>query len=137
MDASQQVYYERRLQRALEDVEAKLKELELEKQALQRQLRKARQENSGLADVNRKNSIRRVMIENRVTDELKLSKKPIHTDALYRLALVVDFQMKESTFRTYLHRMKNKGMIANAGRGGLWQIALPPNTEEITKTAGF
>ncbi len=117
-------YYEARLQNEIEQIERKINELSQEKYALQRQLLKARRENFGLQDVNRKNSIARVMIENRIIEALKASKEPLNSDKLFNEALNANFSLKEATFRTYLHRMKNKGTIENAGRSGRWKLPL-------------
>jgi len=119
-------YYERRLQTEIEAIEARIKELNQEKMALQRQLVKARREGAGIADVNRKNSVTRIMIENKVIEALKGSAKPLNSRALYIAAQYVDFQLKSTTFRTYLHRMKNKGMIVYAGKVGVWKLPLAP-----------
>lgn len=116
-------YYERRLMRAVEEVEARIKELQDEKTALLRQLRVARWESDSLKDVNRKNSGVRVMVERRVLDALRAAKKPVTSDALYREALMANFELKDGTFRTHLHRMKAKGLLQSAG-WGLWR--LPP-----------
>ena len=122
MEATSSSYYETRLQREIEQIEARIRELTQEKTALQRQLMKARRENADLRDVNRKNSINRVMIENRVVEALKEFKKPLRTKDLYRFAQYVNFELNENTFRTILHRMKQKTMIEQAGRRGVWQL---------------
>lgn len=116
-----QSYYERRLMRAVEEVDARIKELQDEKNALLRQLRAARWESDSLKDVNRKNSGTRVMVERRVLDALQASKKPVSSDALYREALKANFELKDTTFRTHLHRMKAKGLLESAG-WGLWRL---------------
>ena len=108
---------------AIEEIEARIKELQDEKAALMRQLRVARWESDSLKDVNRKNSGVRVMVERRVLDALRAAKKPVTSDALYREALKANFELKDGTFRTYLHRMKEKGLLQSAG-WGLWR--LPP-----------
>jgi chorismate mutase len=114
-------YYERRLIREIEEVDLRIKELTDERAALQRQLMKARWENDSLKDVSRKNSGNRVMIETRVIDALeKTRSKPYSSSELYQEALKANFELKENTFRTYLHRMKEKGIIESAGRG-LWR----------------
>lgn len=123
-------YYERRLMQAIEEVDARIKELQDEKTALLRQLRVARWESDSLKDVNRKNSGVRVMVERRVLDALRAAKKPVTSDALYKEALKANFELKDGTFRTHLHRMKAKGLLQSAG-WGLWRIspteAAPPN----------
>ena len=110
-------YYERRLQREIEEIELKLKELTAERNALRRQLMKARWENHTLRDVSRKNSASRVMVEQRVLAALEQATKPMTSSQLFELARLADFELKENTFRTQLHRMKTKGLIENVGRG--------------------
>lgn len=122
MPGDQKSYYERRLMQAIEEVDARIKELQDEKTALMRQLRVARWENDSLKDVNRKNSGVRVMVERRVLDALRAAKKPVTSDALYKEALKANFELKDGTFRTHLHRMKAKGLLQSAG-WGLWRIS--------------
>ncbi|MFY7835948.1 MAG: hypothetical protein ACOVQ0_06665 [Novosphingobium sp.] len=123
-------YYERRLQAEIEQIEARIKDLTQEKHALQRQLMKARQQGAGLADVNRKNSVNRIMIENRLIDALKTANGPLNAGQLLTAARYVNFELNENTFRTYLHRLKKQGIIKNAGRPGRWLLVNvhPPST---------
>lgn len=115
-------YYERRLMREIEEIEGRIRDLTIERDALQRQLMKARRESASLKDVSRKNSANRVLIENRVTEALSKSSKPLSTATLFREGLRANFELKDNSFRTYLHRMKEKGMIRSVGRG-LWKIS--------------
>lgn len=110
-------YYERRLQKEIEEIEIRLKELTAERDALRRQLMKARWENHTLRDVNRKNSASRVMVEQRVLAGLEQATKPMTSAQLFELARLANFELKENTFRTQLHRMKAKGLIESVGRG--------------------
>lgn len=121
-------YYERRLQREIEQIDVRIRELAQEKSALQRQLLKARQEASGLSEVSRKNSIMRIMIENRILDALRSSAKPLSSHELFQNARYANFELKENTFRTYLHRLKQRGLIANAGRAGRWRAVAPQSS---------
>lgn len=120
-DRAPTIYYERRLQQEIESIELRLKELSAERDALKRQLIKARWENHHLRDVNRKNSATRVMVEQRVLDALEQANKPMSSNQLLAVARLANFELKENTFRTHLHRMKSKGMIKSVGRG-LWRI---------------
>ena len=113
--------YEESLIRALEAIELQMKELEAERSALRRQLAKARMENNNLRDVNRRNSASRVMIERRVLEALTDSVKPLSTRKLYSFGQLANFDLKEGTFRTCLHRMKIKGLIESAA-WGFWQL---------------
>lgn len=115
-------YYERRLMREIETIDHRIKELSEEKLALRRQLIKARWENTAIKDVSRKNSGNRVMVEARVLDALKATKHSMSTAKLYPEALKANFELKENTFRTYLHRMKDKGLIVSVGRA-LWTLS--------------
>ncbi len=116
-DSSTTSYYERRLQQEIEAIELKLKELTAERDALRRQLIKARWENHHLRDVSRKNSASRVLVEQRVLAALEQATKPMTSSQLFSVARLANFELKENTFRTHLHRMKSKGLIENVSRG--------------------
>ena len=116
-DSSTTSYYERRLQHEIEAIELKLKELTAERDALRRQLIKARWENHHLRDVSRKNSASRVLVEQRVLAALEQATKPMTSSQLFSVARLANFELKENTFRTHLHRMKSKGLIENVSRG--------------------
>lgn len=114
-------YFERRVSQELEEIERQIKELEDEKRALQRQLAKARSERTGLQAVTRKNSLNRVVAENSVIEFLRRNgNKPLSMKQLYKNALLTNYDLKENTFRTYLHRMKEKEIIKPARITGHW-----------------
>lgn len=115
-------YFEQRLRDELKGVEARIKELEQEAVVLRRQLAKAHAERTGLRAVPRKNSINRVLAENAVLEGLREHKRPLPTAVLYKRALSTNPQLRENTFRTYLHRMKNRGLIKTARRAGEWEL---------------
>ena len=92
--------FERRILHEIGEIESKIKELTQEKEALSRQLMKARREAANLSDVSRKNSVNRAMIEMRVLEALRNAKKPLRTKDLFRAAQYVNFELNESTFRT-------------------------------------
>lgn len=116
-------YFEKRLSSELEDIEAQIRELEDERRALSRQLAKARAEREGLKFTTRKNSANRVLAENAVLHALRGTTKPLSTQDLYRQARLTNYDLKETTFRSYLHRMKKRGDIQTAGHVGRWEIA--------------
>jgi len=119
-------YFEQRIVREIEEVENKIKALEAERSALGRQLAKARAERTGIQSVTRKNSLYRVLAENSVVEFLKASASGrASTLQLYRNAQLTNFELKENTFRTYLHRMKKKGTIRTARAVGNWELAKP------------
>ncbi|MEN3930125.1 hypothetical protein WJT86_03500 [Microvirga sp. W0021] len=103
--------YEKRLLEEIEKIGHQILELEQEKHALERQLIKARHESYALRDVKRKNSITRALVEDIIIKELSSSKKPMKSQELFHAAQYANLHMKNNTFRTYLHRMLEKGMI--------------------------
>ena len=123
MNDDKLTYFEKRLEAELEAIEARIKELTIEKSAIARQLSKARAEKEGLQHSTRKNSLNRVLAENSVIKALRTYNEPLSTRELYRLARLTNFDLKENTFRTYLNRMKNKGLIKPDRRFGYWALA--------------
>lgn len=115
-------YYERRLIREIEALEGRIAELRQEQEALRRQLLKARWETHALRDVSRLNSGTRVMVEERILGALHEASKPLTNKALFSVAQVANYQLKPNTFRTYLMRLKEKGLIESPQRG-TWQLA--------------
>lgn len=114
-------YFEARITNELAEVEAEIRKLEAAAETLRRQLGKAKAERLGLQDATRKNSVNRVLVENSVIEQLR-EKSPQKTDALYRRARLVYSDLKPTTFRTYLHRMKKRDLIRTARAAGEWMI---------------
>lgn len=124
ISSEQQTEYELKLLREMEEIRQRIAELEQERQALQRLLVRARQENITLGEVGRKNSLDRAVIEQKVCDELRTAGKPLRSFELIRLARSVVHNLKDSTFRSHLHRMKKRGLIRNSkNRAGVWELA--------------
>lgn len=121
-DQEELTFFERRLMAELEEIERQLKSLESDKRTLQRQLAKARAERTGLEGATRKNSMNRALAESSVIQMLKDEGKPVTTARLFRNACISNYTLKENTFRTYLHRMKKKGLIKTAGHVGTWTL---------------
>lgn len=122
-DVAQASAYVRRLMREIEEIDARIAELNHERVALQRQLTKAHWEASALKDVSRKNSGTRIMVEQRILDALRSAQKPLNSGTLFSAAKRANFELKPTTFRTYLLRLKEKGRIKPAGKRGLWALA--------------
>jgi hypothetical protein len=114
--------YETRLMQEVEAIDARIKDLGQEKAALLRQLMKARWENNSLRDVSRKNSATRIMVEQRVLTELQAATRPVSVSRLFAAAKQANYELRENTFRTYLHRLKEKGLIESPTRG-TWRLA--------------
>jgi hypothetical protein len=115
-------FFERRLARELVGIEDKIKALESEALTLRKQLAKAQSERSGLLTATRKNSLNRVLAENSVLEGLRDKKGPLSTAYLYRRAKNTNPDLRENTFRTYLHRMKKRDLIKTASRAGEWEL---------------
>lgn len=113
--------YEKRLIREIEALEMRISEFREEQLALKRQLLKARQEARALQDVSRKNSANRVMVEERILAALQASEKSVSNNKLFEAARIANFELKPNTFRTYLLRLKEKGLIENPQRGR-WRL---------------
>ena len=112
---------EKQLISAIAETSRAIKKLEEERSALERQLLRVRGTNVNLNDVNRRDSINRAIAESAVLDALYQAQKPLALDKLYGAVLVKNADAKLATIRTYLSRMKQKGLIENAGRGR-WQL---------------
>lgn len=115
-------YFEKRLTKEVEAIERRIRELEFEKHALSRQLAKARADRTGLKFTTRKNSMNRVLAENSIIEKLRTATKPVPTKELYHNALFTNFDLKETTFRSYLHRLKNTGVIKTVKFAGHWGL---------------
>jgi len=120
-DLSLQAYYERRLLGEIANLTEQIKDLENQRYALQVQLQKAKAHKPELHAVNRKNSINRTLVEGKILDALAVSSKPLSNTTLFREGRMVDAKLKETTFRTYLHRMKQRGLIVSPNRG-VWSL---------------
>lgn len=114
--------YERRLMREIEALEQRVADIRAEQEALRRQLINARWESHALRDVNRKNSAVRVMVEERILGLLRESDKPVSNNRLLKAARLAKFDLKPNTFRTYIVRMREKGMIESPRRG-YWRLS--------------
>ena len=124
---------EQKILHEIADRKRQIAALEQEIDLFERMLRKSREQQVLIrqTDVTRKNSINRILIENSVLNSLKSSGRPRGTRSLYRDAALIVGTLKEGTFRTILHRMKNRQLITSVS-DGKWQIAvsaLEPQTE--------
>jgi rhodanese-related sulfurtransferase len=108
----------------LTDAERELAKIERHRDTLRDLLLKVRRENAQLRDVTRKNSYDRILIEGRVVNLLKGSKRPLPTSRLYWAAKEISPHLPNSTFRSHLHRLKSKGII-DSETHGYWTVAKP------------
>jgi uncharacterized protein YjhX (UPF0386 family) len=73
-------------------------------------------------DVTRKNSLGRVLAEGAILQALQNSRNRVRTKSLYKAAGFAVPDLRESTFRSHLHRMKARKLIESISQG-MWQIA--------------
>ncbi|HTB03546.1 MAG TPA: hypothetical protein VK804_24010 [Bradyrhizobium sp.] len=124
---------EKKILQEIADRKRQIAGIQQEIDTFERMLMKSRQQQVLITqtDVTRKNSINRILVENSVLNSLKSSGRPSKTRSLYRDAALIVGTLKEGTFRTILHRMKNRGLITSVS-DGKWQIAassLMPRTD--------
>ena len=92
----------------IKDIDRKLASLAEERRVLERLLIKARRPE--VRDVTRKNSIERVVIESRILELLQASKSPVSAVIILKELRRLQPGLKDTTFRSYLHRLKEKGL---------------------------
>jgi hypothetical protein len=98
-------------------VEQEITKLEAERNTLRDILLKVRRENSKLRDVTRKNSFDRILIESRIMNLLRAASKPVPTSRLWWTAQEINPRLRNTTFRSHLHRLKSKGLIESETHG--------------------
>lgn len=126
---------EAKLIQELTAIETRIAELEGEKRTLQRLLSKVRQEALVNRDVTRKNSFDRIVIENVILRRLSEVTRPLHTEALLSEARTVTHNLKANTFRSYLHRLKLRGLIQSSGRG-TWELVSRKQDDSAVRNIG-
>ncbi|WP_316236788.1 hypothetical protein [Bradyrhizobium sp. SZCCHNR1015] len=115
---------ERQILEQLNETIRRRLELEAEENALRRLLTKIRNKSLKIKDVTRKNSVNRVLIEDRILEALRESEKGVSTAALSREILFRFPNVKPATFRSYLHRLNSRGLIEPVPtKVATWQIA--------------
>src|SRR5215211_4793710 len=95
----------------LVDVERQINDLTAQRDALRQILQDVRREELARRDVTRKNSFARISVENRILELLKAAPRSLSAEKLYRESRSIHPKLRNSTFRSYLHRLKNKGLI--------------------------
>ena len=113
--------YENGLLEELADIDARIVRLKDEREAVVRLLTKARARHTVSQTVGRKNSMGRLLVEVVVLETLRASDTAMRSaELLVRVQYAVP-GLKETTFRSHLHRMKAQGSIKNfQGQRGRW-----------------
>jgi hypothetical protein len=114
---------ERQILEQLDATARQLRELETEQESLRRLLFRIRNKAIKARDVTRKNSVTRVLIEERILETLRRSGQGVATKALGREVSYFFPKLKSATFRSYLHRLSARGLIEPAiGKTAAWQL---------------
>ena len=113
--------YEARLQQDIREIESEIRRLNESKRVIQRLLMEARTRDGFKSPVSRRNSVDRVMIETAIRRSL-YGRSSVKSRDIYNEVKKVSHDLKHSTFRSHLHRMKEKGLILQHGRGA-WKLA--------------
>lgn len=108
-------YLEESIGRQISEIDNKIKDLKLERHALERLLLNARRENAENTEAVRRNSGTRILVENSILKTLRRSPAPVTNRELYQNAKYMVFDLKESTFRSHIKRMKDAGKIVPKG----------------------
>ncbi|MBI1321181.1 MAG: hypothetical protein GC168_19825 [Candidatus Hydrogenedens sp.] len=113
---------ENELLRQLTNIDKQISDLEAERNAIKRLLIRVRNENVGTKDVTRRNSISRIIIERAIIETINRAAEPVSSKEIYKNINNDGYNLKENTFRSHLHRMKEKGLIEQLYRGGSWRL---------------
>lgn len=103
------------LDQEIEEIDRRIRELRAERDALARIRMRAELYPASARRVSRKNSLNREMVEGRILAALGEIGRPIGSKELYQKIDTLHIDMKPSTFRSHLARMKEKGLVANDG----------------------
>jgi DNA-binding IclR family transcriptional regulator len=110
---------ERHLVAQLLAISTRMAELTEEQRVLQRLLEKVRKGTAPSVDVTRKNSHQRILVETVVieslTDVEMRSARSLYLDVRHRAS-----DVNPSTFRSYLRRMHQRGILSPIGTRGNW-----------------
>lgn len=110
-------YLEDSIGKKISDIDNEIKHLYEERRVLERLLLDARRENAENTEAVRRNSSRRILVENSILKALRNSSTPMNNKDLYTHArLYAVFDLKENTFRSHIKRMKDAGKIVPKGK---------------------
>jgi hypothetical protein len=116
----------------LAGIERQIADLERQRFTLQRLVIRVRQQGLSTQDVTRKNSFDRIMAENAIVTVLSSApggSRPgyVSMDEIHREVRLAVPTIKPTTFRSYLHRMKERGLIEQSDPRGHWRLAQRPS----------
>jgi hypothetical protein len=114
---------ERQILVAIDDIDRRVEALRTERATLQRLLVTTRKKTPGLPGTLRRNSADRIVIEEKVISLLREAERGMSGRTLFREIAYKQQNLKEATFRSYLHRMHTRGLIRPILTRGFWQLA--------------
>ena len=109
-------YLEESIVQKISEIDNKIKELSADRLALERLLLDARREHAAKTEAVRRNSGKRILVESSILKALRRSSGPVSNRDLYLSARAAVFDLKESTFRSHIKRMKDAGKIVPNGK---------------------
>lgn len=116
-------YLEESIGNKIAEIDKKISDLQIERRALERLLLDARRENAEKTEAVRRNSGKRILVENSILKTLRRSNSPVSNRDLYSNARLVVFDLKDTTFRSHIKRMKDAGKIVP--KGSRWVLPEP------------
>lgn len=128
---------EQKILKEIAEIKQRVVDLQAEQRSLERILVRIRGESLEATDVTRKNSINRLIVENAVVGLMReRGRRPTSMTTLWNTARSALPGLKQSTFRSYLSRLKGKGIIYSP-KYGIWALtdrAELDNPRPITDT---
>jgi hypothetical protein len=113
----------------LGEIERRIANLSAERDSLQRVLLRVHNQKLGGQKGARRNSYDRLLIENRILEAFRAAKgNPLSTRQLFREARAASPMLKDVTFRSHLHRLKERAFVVpQESRRGYWRLPGAPN----------
>lgn len=111
---------ERRFLELLAEVNSAIAKLTAEKETLERLIIRERENRVRLFDVTRRNSLDRILVEDKICEVITKHNTPVYGRYIFNEVVSILPGMKGSTFRSHLHRLKDKGLIKMSPKRGFW-----------------
>ena len=103
-------------------INRKITQLEAERNTVQRLLLRARRENAQNKDIARSTSVDRLLLEQTIVNHLtEKSWRPVSSSELRGVCKSMQPALKDSTFRSYIHRLKSRDIICSQ-KFGFWEL---------------
>lgn len=130
-DSSPPPNLERHLVSRLAEIAKRITELSQEQKVLQRMLERVRREMIPNVDVARKNSHQRILVETSIIQSLSRGHEMRSVKSLFMDAQLMVPDLNASTFRSYLRRLSQRGLIRQIGARGGWTLEAPPPSDPV------